>query len=219
MRGEVGGDVSRRSTSYPTVTRERARPASTPARKVYLHNCGRRHRRSIDVMTTPATGLPHEFDHTHSDVSGGWLRAASFGAMDGLVSNTALIAGVAAAANAHAVVLSGIAGYARGLVLDGAGRVHVGHDGQRADRLRGPPRTSCVPVRIPHAEMEELVAMLDPDGNVRDDGARSERGDPSDETQARQPPHDHRTRRRPARKAVGTTSPRFRRSFCSRSAR
>jgi hypothetical protein len=37
------------------------------------------------------TGLPHEFDHTHSDVSSGWLRAA-FGAMDGLVSNTALIA-------------------------------------------------------------------------------------------------------------------------------
>ena len=41
------------------------------------------------------TGAPHTFDHRHSDVSGGWLRAATFGAMDGLVSNTALIAGVA----------------------------------------------------------------------------------------------------------------------------
>ena len=60
------------------------------------------------------TGLPHEFDHTHSDVSGGWLRAASFGAMDGLVSNTALIAGVAASANAHTVVLSGVAGLLAG---------------------------------------------------------------------------------------------------------
>lgn len=61
-----------------------------------------------------AAGLPHEFDHTHSDVSGGWLRAASFGAMDGLVSNTALIAGVAASADRHTVVLSGIAGLLAG---------------------------------------------------------------------------------------------------------
>jgi VIT1/CCC1 family predicted Fe2+/Mn2+ transporter len=59
--------------------------------------------------------LPHQFDHKHSDVSGGWLRAASFGAMDGLVSNTALIAGVSAgAANAQTVVLSGVAGLLAG---------------------------------------------------------------------------------------------------------
>ncbi|OBI80252.1 VIT1/CCC1 transporter family protein [Mycobacterium sp. E740] len=57
---------------------------------------------------------PHDFDHSHSDVSGGWLRAATFGAMDGLVSNTALIAGVGATAGAHAVVLSGFAGLAAG---------------------------------------------------------------------------------------------------------
>lgn len=44
--------------------------------------------------------MPHDY-HTHADVSGGWLRAATFGAMDGLVSNTALIAGVAASADAH----------------------------------------------------------------------------------------------------------------------
>lgn len=30
----------------------------------------------------------------HADVSGGWLRPAVFGAMDGLVTNIALIAGV-----------------------------------------------------------------------------------------------------------------------------
>ena len=30
----------------------------------------------------------------HADVSGGWLRAAVFGAMDGLVTNIALVAGV-----------------------------------------------------------------------------------------------------------------------------
>ncbi len=62
----------------------------------------------------PDQELPHDFDHTHADVSGGWLRAATFGAMDGLVSNTALIAGVAASASAHTVVLSGVAGLLAG---------------------------------------------------------------------------------------------------------
>lgn len=60
------------------------------------------------------TGRPHVSGHRHADVSGGWLRAATFGAMDGLVSNTALIAGVAASASAHTVVLSGTAGLLAG---------------------------------------------------------------------------------------------------------
>src|SRR3546814_18492095 len=60
------------------------------------------------------TGMPHIPGHRHSNVSGGWLRAATFGAMDGLVSNTALIAGVAAAAGAQTVVLSGVAGLLAG---------------------------------------------------------------------------------------------------------
>ena len=89
-----------------------------------------------DAALSP-TGMPHIGGHRHSDVSGGWLRAATFGAMDGLVSNTALIAGVAAAASAHTVVISGVAGLLAGVVLDGAGRVHIGDHRQRADRLRG----------------------------------------------------------------------------------
>lgn len=63
---------------------------------------------------TPEPWRPHEFDHQHGDVSGGWLRAATFGAMDGLVSNTALIAGVGATADAHTVTLSGFAGLVAG---------------------------------------------------------------------------------------------------------
>ena len=35
-----------------------------------------------------------EVGHVHQDVSGGWLRPAVFGAMDGLVTNIALVAGV-----------------------------------------------------------------------------------------------------------------------------
>lgn len=64
--------------------------------------------------STPQSWRPHDFDHSHGDVSGGWLRAATFGAMDGLVSNTALIAGVGAATDAHTVVISGVAGLVAG---------------------------------------------------------------------------------------------------------
>ena len=55
--------------------------------------------------------------HTHSDVAGGWLRAAVFGAMDGLVSNTALVAGVGGGgASSHAIVLTGSAGLIAGAI-------------------------------------------------------------------------------------------------------
>ena len=43
----------------------------------------------------PAGPGPQTIHHDHKDVTGGWLRPAVFGAMDGLVSNVALIAGVA----------------------------------------------------------------------------------------------------------------------------
>jgi vacuolar iron transporter family protein len=56
-----------------------------------------------------------EIHHQHRDVSGGWLRPTVFGMMDGLVSNFALIAGVAgASAEAKAVSLAGLAGLVGG---------------------------------------------------------------------------------------------------------
>ena len=55
--------------------------------------------------------------HHHTDVSGGWLRAATFGAMDGLVSNTALVAGVGGGgASSRAIVLAGTAGLIAGAI-------------------------------------------------------------------------------------------------------
>lgn len=58
---------------------------------------------------------PHDYDHSHPDIAGGWLRAAVFGAMDGLVSNIALIAGIGAAgASAPVVILTGSAGLVAG---------------------------------------------------------------------------------------------------------
>ena len=56
---------------------------------------------SVKVPSGPA-----EVGHLHADVSGGALRASVFGAMDGLVTNIALVAGVGAAgAPARFVIL------------------------------------------------------------------------------------------------------------------
>ena len=65
-------------------------------------------------------------DDHHRDVTGGWLRPAVFGAMDGLVSNFALMAGVAggtaaAGGDRSAVVLAGLAGLAAGAFSMAAG--------------------------------------------------------------------------------------------------
>jgi VIT1/CCC1 family predicted Fe2+/Mn2+ transporter len=106
-----------------------------------------------------STGLPHSFDHRHSDVSGGWLRAATFGAMDGLVSNTALIAGVAAAANANTVVISGVAGLLAGAFSMALGEyTSVTTSNEQIDSEVKVERTAFE--RHPKAERAELVAML-----------------------------------------------------------
>ncbi|MFC6017344.1 VIT1/CCC1 transporter family protein [Plantactinospora solaniradicis] len=61
-------------------------------------------------------------DHHHADVSGGWLRPAVFGAMDGLVTNIALIAGVGGGgAEPRNIVLTGFAGLVAGAISMGLG--------------------------------------------------------------------------------------------------
>jgi VIT1/CCC1 family predicted Fe2+/Mn2+ transporter len=61
-------------------------------------------------------------ENHHADVSGGWLRPAVFGAMDGLVTNIALIAGVGGGGLAvHSVILTGFAGLVAGAVSMGLG--------------------------------------------------------------------------------------------------
>ncbi|HEX5565338.1 MAG TPA: VIT1/CCC1 transporter family protein [Streptomyces sp.] len=69
-----------------------------------------------------APNSAHRDNHTHRDVSGGWLRPAVFGAMDGLVSNLALMTGVAGgSADRHIIVISGLAGLAAGAFSMAAG--------------------------------------------------------------------------------------------------
>jgi VIT1/CCC1 family predicted Fe2+/Mn2+ transporter len=61
-------------------------------------------------------------EHHHADVSGGRLRAATFGAMDGLVTNIALIAGVGGGGLGHrGLVLTGVAGLVAGAISMGLG--------------------------------------------------------------------------------------------------
>ena len=62
------------------------------------------------------------WSHRHRDVSGGWLRPTVFGAVDGLVTNGALIAGVGGGgATAHAIVVTGLAGLVAGAFSMGTG--------------------------------------------------------------------------------------------------
>jgi VIT1/CCC1 family predicted Fe2+/Mn2+ transporter len=63
-----------------------------------------------------------DIGHQHADVSGGWLRAATFGAMDGLVTNIALIAGVGGGGVGRStLILTGVAGLVAGAISMGIG--------------------------------------------------------------------------------------------------
>jgi vacuolar iron transporter family protein len=75
------------------------------------------------VTETPDVSAEHHGDHTHRDVTGGWLRPAVFGAMDGLVSNFALIAGMdgGTSSGSKFIVLAGLAGLAAGAFSMAAG--------------------------------------------------------------------------------------------------
>ncbi len=62
-----------------------------------------------------SAALAAEWSHRHRDVSGGWLRPTVFGAVDGLVTNSSLIAGLGGGGvAARTVVLSGVSAWSRG---------------------------------------------------------------------------------------------------------
>jgi VIT1/CCC1 family predicted Fe2+/Mn2+ transporter len=129
------------------------------------------------------TWRPHEFDHRHGDVSGGWLRAATFGAMDGLVSNTALIAGIGAAANAHAVIVGGFAGLASGAFSMALGEyTSVRTANEQIESEEVVERRAFR--RHPQAEKAELVDMLIDMGMSRPTATQATEEIHRDETRA-----------------------------------
>jgi vacuolar iron transporter family protein len=99
--------------------------------------------------------------HIHANVTGGWLRPAVFGAMDGLVSNFALIAGVAggvagAGAGSGTVVLAGLAGLAAGAFSMAAGEyTSVASQAELARAELDVERAELA--RSPEIEQEELA--------------------------------------------------------------
>jgi len=76
----------------------------------------------MTTMTAAGSAQTEAHGHQHRDVSGGWLRPAVFGAMDGLVTNVSLIAGVGGGGvSSHIIVLTGLAGLAAGAFSMAAG--------------------------------------------------------------------------------------------------
>src|SRR5262249_28932295 len=68
-----------------------------------------------EIVSATADAPSEAHRHQHRDVSGGWLRPAVFGAMDGLVTNVSVIGGVGGGGGTHQfIVLTGLAGLAAG---------------------------------------------------------------------------------------------------------
>lgn len=105
-------------------------------------------------------------NHEHPDVTGGWLRPAVFGVSDGLVSNVALIAGVAggtAGDSSTAVILAGLAGLAAGAFSMAVGEyTSVASQSESAAREVEKERHEII--ANPEAETRELAEMYQKKG-------------------------------------------------------
>jgi vacuolar iron transporter family protein len=111
-------------------------------------------------MATDKQVRPEAHGHQHRDVSGGWLRPAVFGAMDGLVTNVSLIAGVGGGGgSAHTIVLTGLAGLAAGACSMAAGE-YVSVSSQNELVYAEVNKERLELEHNPVAEQAELAGML-----------------------------------------------------------
>ncbi|WIX75062.1 VIT1/CCC1 transporter family protein [Amycolatopsis carbonis] len=98
--------------------------------------------------------------HRHRDVSGGWLRPTVFGAVDGLVTNAALIAGVGGSGvTPHTIVLTGLAGLVAGAFSMGAGE-YVSVTNQNELVQAEVALEADMHARFPQQEHDELVSRF-----------------------------------------------------------
>ncbi len=112
------------------------------------------------MTETDADERPAAMDeHHHADVSGGRLRPAVFGAMDGLVTNIALISGVGGAGvEPHQIVLTGIAGLVAGAISMGLGEyTSVRTQNEQVEHEVAKERRELE--RNPQAEADELAEL------------------------------------------------------------
>ncbi|MGD0700150.1 MAG: VIT1/CCC1 transporter family protein [Trebonia sp.] len=100
------------------------------------------------------------WSHRHRDVSGGWLRPTVFGAVDGLVTNASLIAGLGGGgAAAHTVVLTGVASLVAGAFSMGTGEyISVTNQNELVGAEVAVERR--MHARFPAAEQAELAGVF-----------------------------------------------------------
>ena len=100
------------------------------------------------------------WSHRHRDVSGGWLRPTVFGAVDGLVTNASLIAGLGGGGvSGHTVVLTGVAALVAGAFSMGTGEyVSVTNQNELVHAEVATERT--MHARFPAAEQAELAGTF-----------------------------------------------------------
>jgi VIT1/CCC1 family predicted Fe2+/Mn2+ transporter len=121
---------------------------------------------------TGAAALQAGWYHGHRDVSGGWLRPAVFGAVDGLVTNASLISGLGGGGvSAHTVVLTGVAALVAGAFSMGTGEyISVTNQNELVQSEVSLERQMLS--RFPAAEEEELAGYFQQYGADPDTAAR-----------------------------------------------
>ena len=109
---------------------------------------------------TGSAALQAGWSHGHRDVSGGWLRQAVFGAVDGLVTNASLISGLGGGGvSAHTVVLTGVAALVAGAFSMGTGEyISVTNQNELIQSEVSLERRMLH--RFPAAEQEELAGYF-----------------------------------------------------------
>jgi vacuolar iron transporter family protein len=112
------------------------------------------------------------WSHRHRDVSGGWLRPTVFGAVDGLVTNTSLIAGLGGGGvGAHTIVLTGVAALVAGAFSMGTGEyISVTNQNELVHAEVSTERYMLD--RFPDAEQAELAEYFENYGADQDTAAR-----------------------------------------------
>ena len=111
-------------------------------------------------MSTPEKDRAESHTPEHRDVSGGWLRPAVFGAMDGLVTNVSLISGVGGGGGSqHAILLTGLAGLAAGAFSMATGE-YVSVSSQNELIAAEVDKERRELEHNPAAEQAELASML-----------------------------------------------------------
>jgi len=117
---------------------------------------------------TATTEVGGGWSHRHRDVSGGKLRPIVFGAVDGLVTNGSLIAGVRGSGlHRTALILTGLAGLVAGAVSMATGEyISVANQNELVAAEAAVERDRHA--RFPEAELKELTDVflgygVDPD--------------------------------------------------------